>query len=1083
MLGYSLFTINVMEMKRIVLLKILLLIASLGYAQVPVIANISATNLYPLGRVVITGSGFSATSSNLQVWFGQTQGTIISSTEFSITVDVPAAASFSNVEVINKSSRRSATSTFKFLPSFYGEPFEATRFVEAGSYTAINEMRDLCGCDLNNDGKPDMVATKFSAATDMLILQNTSTGPGNISFSKISYALNFASDHVICGDVDDDGFQDLVVTKGGASNRNTVFVIRNNSVAGGTISLSSTPWSLFMDVGHVAIRTSLRDLTGDGRPEIVATNAGNNILYIFQNDPTKPAGSNPFITTGIKIPIGDLTNTYGVEVQDFDGDGKAEILLNAVASPNHYILKNRSATAIDFDSPQRINLAGQLRNLYSADLNKDGKLDLITSSTGTNKVLVLLNQSSPGAFLFSSTPIELPCDEAPWGVSISDIDGDLDPDIVVANQTVKSVNVFTHNGDWSSPTFSKNTIVTQRPARNVVAADMDRDGRPEISIASYVIGSYSVDVYRNTICHKPAILTEAPAYLCNNPVELTAVPAINVTFEWKRGTTSIKNSTDPFAPATVGGTYTVYTSSINPAGECTNVASEPFDVIGSAGSVPEDPVINLTSPICSGSTLSMSTPDVTAGATYKWVGPNWTTTTSTASASIPNITAANAGAYTVQIIVGNCKSNISAPKQADVVSVDNFVLSSNSSTNSACKLGTVKLSVNSVSGFAYEWKRDGVSLGAPSATTTYDATIEGQYTVRVTNAGLGCPAQDVGPLKVTILEPPVADFSIGDPKCANVPIQFTNLSVVDPDSEGTNPPAPVQWSWNFGNATSSTEKNPVNTYTGSGNTYNVSLTVNYRGVTGCTHTKGPVSLTVTSSTVPVITPSSSAICPGETATLTVAGDFQSLSWEHGATGTPISITAPGTYTVNATDLSGCIVPKSIEIGSKEVPVIVITPENPAIPSGQSVQLFATGAHTFEWSPTESLNDYRTPDPVASPISTTVYTVIGTFTGGCSAQATVTVLVDVTQIDIQIPLAFSPNGDEANQKWEITGIEKYPDCTMNIFDSRGKRVYQKKAYDNQWDGTFEGKPVPNGTYYYVFSCPNLKPLTGSVLIFR
>lgn len=1068
-------------MKRI-FFAIFLLIAGLANAQVPTITNISAANLYPKGEVVITGSGFSASPANLQVWFGQVRGTIKSSSDFSITVEVPPAASFGNIEVINILSKRSATSNIRFLPSFYGEPFDAAKFSAVASYTSTNELRDLCSCDLNNDGKPDMVATKFSAATDILILQNTSTGPGNISFSKISYPLNFSSDHVVCGDADADGFQDLIITKGGSSNRNTVFVVRNISVAGGTISFASTAYSLFMDVGHVAIRSVVRDLTGDGRPEIIVTNTTNNVMYVFQNDPSKPLGVNPFITTPVKVTIAEVSNTYGIEVQDFDGDGKADVMVNSVSVSNHFIMKNRSSTGIDFGPAQRINLTGQLRNVTSADLNKDGKLDLITTSTGTNKVLVMMNQSSPGSFAFSATPLELSADNAPWGISVADMDGDLDPDIVVANQLNATVNIFVHDGNWASPAFAKHNLTTARPARNLVAADLDSDGRPEISIASFVIGSYAIDVFRNTICHKPHILNEAPAYICNNPVELKAVPAINVTFEWKLGSTTIKNGADHFVSASTGGNYTVYTSSVNPLGECSNVASDVFAVTGAAGSVPENPTIDISSPVCSGATLTLSTPNVTAGASYKWTGPAWTATTATASTSIPNVTSAYAGAYTVQIIVGNCKSNASIAKLADIVAVDNFVITSNSATNSACQPGIVKLSVNPVAGFSYEWKRDGASLGAPSAATTYDATTDGSYSVRATNISLGCPAKEVGPVRVAILSVPVANFSIGDPKCSNVPIQFTNLSTVDSDAEGASPVAPAQWSWNFGNATSSAERSPVNTYSGAATTYNVTLTVSYQGVPGCTSSK-TIPLTVTGSSLPIITPSAASICPGETATLTVSGEFNSLSWDHGPSGSPISITAPGTYTVKATDPNGCIIPQSIAVGSKEVPVIVISPENPAVPAGQSVQLIASGAHTFEWSPAESLSDHRVPDPVATPAETTTYTVTGAFTGGCTAQASITVLVDISEINIQIPLAFSPNGDESNQWWIIQGIEKYPDCTMNVFDARGKRIYQKQGYDNQWDGTYDGKPVPTGTYYYVFGCPNLKPLTGSVLIFR
>jgi hypothetical protein len=59
--------------------------------------------------------------------------------------------------------------------------------------------------------------------------------------------------------------------------------------------------------------------------------------------------------------------------------------------------------------------------------------------------------------------------------------------------------------------------------------------------------------------------------------------------------------------------------------------------------------------------------------------------------------------------------------------------------------------------------------------------------------------------------------------------------------------------------------------------------------------------------------------------------------------------------------------------------------------------------------------------------------------------------------------------------------------LNLFDGRGRRIYEVQASAfpvNGWDGIANGKPIPDGTYYYVFGCPsNNTPLTGSVLVLR
>lgn len=1071
-----------LSMKKTLLSIILLVFSGLStLAQSPVISGLSTRNLYPRGTIVITGSGFSSTSADLSVWFGHQEGRIVTSNEFAIEVEVPAGANYSNIEVINRSTGKIGRSGTKFLSSFYGEPFDPSRFSGITSASSLNELRDICNCDLNLDGKSDLIATRFSASTRMLVLQNGTLQPGSILWKfTIEYNLNFSSDHVTCGDVDGDGFPELVVTKGGSSSRNSVFVVRNTTPSkGADIAFSSLPFILPMDVNHVAIRSAIQDLNGDGRPELVVTNTTNNTLYIYANNPTQPLGANPFNTAPQKVIVTGLTNTYGLDVQDFDGDGKSDIMVSPISSSDYYVLRNTSSGSITFAAPQRIPLDGQLRNIISADLNNDGKLDLVCTSTNTNRAMILYNQSTAGTISFSTAPVQLTTDSGPWGVTITDIDGDTDPDIIIAHQLASTLGVFLNDGA-ANPTFTRQTIPTPRPSRNLASGDLDGDGKPDLAIASYVIGVYSVDVLRNTICHKPKILNDLPIAVCNNPVNLRTIPALNVTFTWREGTTTVKTGADPFASISAAGNYTVSATTVHPsAAECSNISSPSVTVTGGTGNVPQDPVLTVNSPLCAGATLNLST-TAAAGASYKWSGPGgWTETTTTATLSRPNVASSFAGEYTVQIIAGVCKSNVSAPKLVSIVAVDNFAITSTSSTNSSCQPNPVKLSINNVSGFSYAWRRNNEPYGTPSTVNTLDVFQTGAYYVQVSNAGLGCPAREIGPVQVAILQAPVADFTIGNPRCANAPVQFTDASTSDAAAVGV---APLKYLWNFGNGTNSSDKNPTSIFPTGGISYTVQLTVSYEGVAGCTSSKS-IPLTVTSTTLPVIVASPANICPGQASTLTVTPSFSSVTWEHGPTGPSVVVTTPGVYKANATDASGCIVPRSITVGSPPVPELTVTAASTSIPTGQSTQLTATGAHTFEWSPRESLNNANIPDPIASPLQTTTYSVKGSFTGGCSTTAEITITVDGSIINIQVPPAFTPNSDGSNDQLIIPGVEQYPDCTLSVFDARGKRIYQKRGYNNEWDGTYDGRPVPGGTYYYVFSCPQAKPMTGNILIFR
>jgi len=85
--------------------------------------------------------------------------------------------------------------------------------------------------------------------------------------------------------------------------------------------------------------------------------------------------------------------------------------------------------------------------------------------------------------------------------------------------------------------------------------------------------------------------------------------------------------------------------------------------------------------------------------------------------------------------------------------------------------------------------------------------------------------------------------------------------------------------------------------------------------------------------------------------------------------------------------------------------------------------------------------------------------------------------------------FSPNGDGpgpyAYDTWNIgkTTTNTYSDCEINVYDRQGSKVFHSIGYETEWDGTFHGKPLPEGVYFYVIRCPSQKQKTGSVTIIR
>lgn len=95
-------------------------------------------------------------------------------------------------------------------------------------------------------------------------------------------------------------------------------------------------------------------------------------------------------------------------------------------------------------------------------------------------------------------------------------------------------------------------------------------------------------------------------------------------------------------------------------------------------------------------------------------------------------------------------------------------------------------------------------------------------------------------------------------------------------------------------------------------------------------------------------------------------------------------------------------------------------------------------------------------------------------GNCYNATVNIIIVPQPDDDLEIPMGFSPNGDNVNDKFVIANIDSYPNNTMTIFNRWGNVVYKQSpySYDNAWDGTSDsgavafGSMVSEGTYFYV-----------------
>lgn len=157
----------------------------------------------------------------------------------------------------------------------------------------------------------------------------------------------------------------------------------------------------------------------------------------------------------------------------------------------------------------------------------------------------------------------------------------------------------------------------------------------------------------------------------------------------------------------------------------------------------------------------------------------------------------------------------------------------------------------------------------------------------------------------------------------------------------------------------------------------------------------------------------------------------------------------------------------------------------AVSDGQSIQLNGSGNGTPHWATASAgLSNYSIFNPIASPTTNTNYILTIIDANNCPFSDTVLVVVLSESYNGIVTNLFSPNGDGINDTWYIENLQFYTTNEVSVYNIYGQVVYTKKGYANDWEGTYNGAPLPDGTYYYVIKpTPTGTILKGSLDILR
>jgi gliding motility-associated-like protein len=315
--------------------------------------------------------------------------------------------------------------------------------------------------------------------------------------------------------------------------------------------------------------------------------------------------------------------------------------------------------------------------------------------------------------------------------------------------------------------------------------------------------------------------------------------------------------------------------------------------------------------------------------------------------------------------------------------------------------------------------------------------------------------------------------------CDGETVNFSNATTVPGGSVLFN-------IWHFGDGGMSFDVNTSHLYNTNG-TYPVNLTV--QSDKGCRDSLVQAVIVFKKPDVLITHNSPLAFCDGGDVTLAALPlpitNTYTYSWTTNETDSSIVVSTGGSFCVTVTDQNGCVDSACETVTVWALPVVTASSDVDSVSKGYTAHLMATGGASYQWSadPADPTLTTNIQSPTVAPLVTTIYTVTATDANGCIGTASVTITVNEDYF-VHATNVITPNGDAYNQNWYIENILTYPNNEVLIFDRWGTLVYQKKAYDNTWEGTHDGKDLPQGTYFYVIKFDGFdKVYKGSVSIVR
>jgi hypothetical protein len=349
-------------------------------------------------------------------------------------------------------NRGSNTVTILLNQGHYGSAFARAHDVPVGAGPF-----DITTADFNRDGVPDLAVTNADAHTVSILLGRAAGG-----FSRSDIAVVAGPRGIATADVNRNGRADLVVT---GWDSHTVQVLLADGHGG--FRAGAPP----IRAGSRPQGVAVADINRDGTLDLVVAHASSGLAVLS-------GAAGPAFTVQ---PVPGASNLNVLAIGDFNQDGWPDV---AAASTAYH----RVAVYLGGESGlrfSRFHATGiSPRSIIAADVDHDGRLDLITANRDGSTVTVLLgNPSSPGAFLPMQ---EVPAGAGSRAVVAADFNRDGRVDLATGNEMAGAATILWNSTAFDPAGFSFSRLSLGTPswswgsANQAWPADFNGDGQLDV---------------------------------------------------------------------------------------------------------------------------------------------------------------------------------------------------------------------------------------------------------------------------------------------------------------------------------------------------------------------------------------------------------------------------------------------------------------------------------------------------------------------------------------------------------------------------------------------------------------------------